>query len=167
MSYSVVIPTTGLSGWAYLQRTREHQQEALNNSVRELRLTDGFAERIASVTSAEELFDDRDLREVALSAFGLQDDMDSRAFILNVLNSDLGDSDSMANQLADKRYLALATAFGFGATETKPSDDGGIGDQIVLALQNMQSATVAAQADTRQTLEDAKVKLAALFADGD
>lgn len=165
MSYSVIVPFTGFSGWSFLQRTRDQQQEAMNESGQVGRLTANFATRISSVTTAAQLFDDRELREVALSAFGMQDDMESRAFILNVLNSDTRDSDSMANQLADKRYLALAKTFGFGNTSAKPSDDGGLGDDIVAALQATHTSIETSEGANAETLDEALIKLEELYSD--
>ena len=57
--------------------------------------------------------DNRTLLKVTLGAFGLIDDLDNRAFIRRVLESDLTDSTSLANRLSDKRYQALAVSFNF------------------------------------------------------
>lgn len=137
----------------------------MNESLEVKRLTDGFESRISSVSSAEQLFDDRELREVALSAFGMEDDMDNRTFILKVLNSDLDDDTSLANQLADKRYLNLAQTFGFGAMVNKPSDDGGLGDQIIAALQATQAGANATETAHAATLERALGRLEELYSD--
>jgi hypothetical protein len=58
---------------------------------------------------------DRRLLEVALGAFGLDDDIRNRFFIRKVLEEGTtSPSRRFANRLSDKRYLALAETFGFG-----------------------------------------------------
>lgn len=114
MTFVPAVPFGGQAGWAFLQRTRPAQQAAFEQGGRIARLSETFAARIGEVTSAADLMRDRDLREVALKAFGLGDDIDSRHFVEKVLTSDLSDPRSLARRLSDKRYLGLAQAFGFG-----------------------------------------------------
>ena len=113
MSFQPVVPSGGLAGWAFLQRTREVQQAAFDRSPSQQRETERFLERIGSVTSAEQLVADRRLLAVALGAFGLEDDIDNRFFIRKVLEGGTSASDSLANRLADKRYAAMSEAFRF------------------------------------------------------
>ncbi|MEL6169669.1 MAG: DUF1217 domain-containing protein [Pseudomonadota bacterium] len=118
MTYQPVVPVGGIAGWAFLQRTRENQQEAFDNSVSISRAVSDFEARIGQISTAEDLVSDRRLLSVALGAFGLSDDIDSRFFIRSVLESDSLDPGSLANRLSDKRYLALSEAFGFGTFDT-------------------------------------------------
>lgn len=60
------------------------------------------------------------LLSTALSAFGLEADIANKAFIQKVLESDVSDKKSLVNRLADKRYLKMAGAFGFGSA--KPAE---------------------------------------------
>lgn len=64
--------------------------------------------------TAEALVSDYRSLSVALTAFGLENDLPNKAFIRKVLESDLGDPKSFANRLSDKRYRKLAEAFSFG-----------------------------------------------------
>lgn len=114
MTFQPVIPLGGNAGWAFLQRTREDQQAAFEQSAAIQRDTTYFRETIASITSAEALVEDRRLLSVALGAFGLDDDINNTFFIRKVLEDGTLDPDSLANRLSDKRYLALAETFGFG-----------------------------------------------------
>ncbi|HHS94843.1 MAG TPA: DUF1217 domain-containing protein [Rhodobacterales bacterium] len=61
--------------------------------------------------------------KVALGAFGLDDDLPNKAFIRKVLAEGSLASNSFANRMVDKRYLALTEAFGFdlGTPNTKLS----------------------------------------------
>jgi hypothetical protein len=109
-----VVPGGGLAGWSFLERTRARQEEAFAQTPAVVRRTSEFAERIGKVTSAEQLVGDRVLLEVALGAFGLEGDIRNRFFIRRVLEDGVSAPSALANRLADKRYLALAEAFGFG-----------------------------------------------------
>jgi len=113
MAFSPIVTGSGLSAWAFLTGTREKQMAAFESSPLIARDTERFAARIQSVQTSEQLMDDRALLRVALGAFGLDDDIDNRAFIQRVLESDLADDRSLVNRLADKRYLALAQTFNF------------------------------------------------------
>ncbi len=117
MSYQPVIPSTGLVGWRFLQRTHAAQFEAFNAAPQLQRDIDYFAETISQIRSAEDLVKDRRLLGVALGAFGLQDDIDNRYFIQKILSDGTHSDDALANRLTDERYRKLSKAFGFGPGE--------------------------------------------------
>jgi hypothetical protein len=75
--------------------------------------TDYYAANIGGVASVDDLLDDDRLLRYALTAFGLDPDIQSEATIRQVLTSDLSDPDSFANTLSDARYRILADAFNF------------------------------------------------------
>lgn len=114
MTFQPVVPFGGNAGWAFLQRTREAQQTAFEASPAIQRDTDYFRETIGSITTAEQLVDDRRLLRVALGAFGLDEDINNRFFIRKALEESTLEPGSLANRLSDKRYLAMAETFGFG-----------------------------------------------------
>ena len=114
--FQPVIPTAGLTGWMFLQRTAQSQSEAFNNSPQIMRDTEHFETTIGQIASAEALVEDRRLLRVALGAFGLQDDLDSKYLIRTVLEQGTEAGDALANRLSDDRYKAFAEAFGFGNT---------------------------------------------------
>lgn len=114
MTFQPVIPISGYAGWRFLQRTLDTQKEAFVQSSTFQRQTDYFRENIAKVKSAEDLVSDRRLMQVALGAFGLDDDINSKAFIQKILEGGTLAPDSLANRLSDKRYRAMALEFGFG-----------------------------------------------------
>lgn len=113
MSFQPVVPIGGNAGWAFLQRTKDAQQHAFDQSPRISRETEEFEARIGQISSAEELVSDRRLLTVALGAFGLSEDIDNRFFIRKVLEDGTGSDDALANRLTDKRYFDLAEAFAF------------------------------------------------------
>jgi hypothetical protein len=115
--FTPVIPSTGLVGWRFLQRTYDSQFNAFTQSVQLNRSTDYFIENIGKISSAKELVSDRRLLEVALGAFGLQDDIDNRFFIQKILEEGTTADDALANRFSDNRYKDLSKAFGLGPGE--------------------------------------------------
>lgn len=114
MTFQPVIPLSGYAGWRFLQRTLDTQVAAFVESPVVARSTTYFRENIAKIRTAEDLVGDRRLLEVALGAFGLDDDIDAKAFIVRVLGDGTIADDALANRLADKRYRTMSEAFGFG-----------------------------------------------------
>lgn len=114
MSYQPVIPLSGYTGWRFLERTLDSQREAFTESPQVQRATEAFRDRIGSISSAADLVDDRQLLQVALGAFGLDEDINNKAFIRQILDGGITDPDALANRLSDSRYKDFARAFGFG-----------------------------------------------------
>jgi hypothetical protein len=114
MTFQPVLPATGYVGWRFLQATLPRQEATHSASVPVKRATDYFRDNIAKVRTADDLVADRRLLQVALGAFGLDDDINNRAFIRKVLAEGTLKDDAFANRLGDKRYAALAREFGFG-----------------------------------------------------
>jgi hypothetical protein len=114
MNFAPVIPASGYQGWTFLSRTMEAQRNAFLADPSIRRATSAFESRIASVRTASDLVADRQLLDVALTAFGLESDIDAKAFIEKVLSEGTLREDAFATRLTDKRYAALARTFGFG-----------------------------------------------------
>lgn len=115
--FQPVIPIGGLGGWRFLQQTYDNQFKAFTESNQLQRSSDYFRENIGKVTSAEELVADRRLLTVALGAFGLQDDINSKFFIRKILEEGTVNDDALANRFSDPRYKEMSQAFGFGPGE--------------------------------------------------
>ena len=131
MSFSAIIPASGLVGWTFLQRTQAAQQDTLERSPQFSREAQYFRDNIGKVTSADQLVIDRSLLQVALSAFGLQDDLSNKYFIQKVLSDGVVNDDALSNRLADPRYRAFSLAFGFGPGETAQTSRPGFADRII------------------------------------
>jgi hypothetical protein len=114
MTFQPTVPATGYVGWRFLQATLARQEQAHADSLPVQRATDYFRDKIGSVRTAEDLVADRRLLQVALGAFGLDEDLPNKAFIRKVLAEGTIRDDAFANRLGDKRYTALAREFGFG-----------------------------------------------------
>ncbi|PIE12012.1 MAG: flagellar protein [Rhodobacterales bacterium] len=113
MSFQPAIPIGGYTGWRFLQRTMAGQKAAFLADPTIKRDVDYFRENIGKVRTAQDLTSDRRMLNVALSAFGLERDLDSRYFVERVLAEGTTDRAALANKLADKRYAAFSKAFGF------------------------------------------------------
>lgn len=114
MTFTPALPLSGISGWQFLQRTQEAQFETFEKSPQLAREVAHFQENIWKITSAEELVNDRQLFQVALGAFGLEDEIDKKFFIQKALQEGTDDPGSFANSLVDPRYRKMSEAFGFG-----------------------------------------------------
>ncbi len=131
MSFQPIIPIDGYVGWRFLQRTQQKQEAAHAAMPAAQRDETYFRDRIGAVTSAEELVSDRRLLRVALTAFGLQDDLPNRAYLQKVLESSTSEAGSFVNRLTDKRYRQLNDAFGFGDRAISSNQFGGFADAIL------------------------------------
>lgn len=147
MSFQPVLPSGGMTGWAFLQRTQTAQTEAFSNSPAISRKTGYFAENIASVRTAEDLVSDRRLLEVALGAFGLEDDINNQFFIRKVLEDGTLTTDALANKLTDDRYKNLSKAFGFGDFATPRTVLSGFAEEITSEYQRQSFAVAVGEQD--------------------
>lgn len=115
MSFQPLIGAGGYSGWRLLTRTLETQKAMVARDPGIARDNARVHEKLPKVGTSDDLLSDFRLLKTALSAFGLEADLGKKAFIRKVLDSDTQDSKSFANRLSDKRYRAMAEAFGFAA----------------------------------------------------
>lgn len=114
MSFRPVLPLSGFAGWTFLKRTEAAQRTAFEGAADLRREEAYFRARIGQVKTADDLVSDRRLLRVALGAFGLEADIDARAFLRKVLADGTLKEGALANRLADKQYAAFSAAFGFG-----------------------------------------------------
>ncbi|MGG7645245.1 DUF1217 domain-containing protein [Rhodovulum sp. YNF3179] len=131
MSFQPVLPLGGLAGLRFLDRTLDRQSAAFVQAPEIQRNTDHFRARIGQIDTAAALVSDRRVLEVALGAFGLQDDLGNRFFIRKVLEEGTLSADALANRLADPRYAEFARAFGFGDFATPRTQLSDFADDIV------------------------------------
>jgi Protein of unknown function (DUF1217) len=130
MSFRPTIPLAGIAGWRLLERTLPAQQAAFDKGSQLQREIADFKAKIAGIASAEQLVADRQLLKVALGAFGLEQDLDKRAFVRKILEEGTDDPRSMANRLTAPAYKKLADAFGFGNAGGARTADPGFADKI-------------------------------------
>ncbi|MER2537538.1 MAG: DUF1217 domain-containing protein [Rhizobiaceae bacterium] len=75
--------------------------------------TDYYKANIGKVKSIDDLMRDQRLLRVAMSAFGLDADVETPKQIRAMLAGGVSNPDSPANQLADRKYAAFVSAFNF------------------------------------------------------
>lgn len=163
MTFTPVVPTGGYGGWSFLNRTMEAQKKAFAADPALQRDEAYFRDRIGSIATADALVADRRLLAVALAAFGLEGDINNKAFLKKILTDGTFDPAALGNRLADKRYLEFSRAFGFGdfaVPNTKRSD---FPDTILSAYEarKFETAVGAANGDMRLAL-NARRELAAI-----
>lgn len=114
MSFQPALPMSGYAGWTFLKRTMARQQAAQQAVPAQLRDEAYFREKIGKVATADQLVSDKRLLRIALTAFGLEGDLNSTAFIRKVLDGGTLKEGSLANKLVNKQYRNFSAAFGFG-----------------------------------------------------
>lgn len=136
--FAPLLPATGLVGFRLLEQTQAAQREIFDRQPEIARDTDYFRETISTVQSAQDLVEDRRLLRVALGAFGLDDEIDKRAFIRRILEEGTEADDAFANRFVDPRYQRLAEAFGFGNSSGPQTDRVGFAGEIISAFTERQ-----------------------------
>ena len=163
MSFVPVVPLAGYAGWAFLKRTLPGQTAAFNKSPEIKRDEDYFRANIGKVKTADQLVADRRLLKVALGAFGLDADINNKAFIKKVLTDGTLSTDALSSKLADKQYQKFSAAFGFGDFATPSTQISTFADTIVSAYKARAfEAAVGDQNDDLRLALNAQRELASL-----
>lgn len=131
MTFSPALPFSGYGGWTVLKRTSAVQVATQDAQPQVKRDVDYFRANIAKVKTADALVADRRLLRVALGAFGLEGDLNNKAFIRKVLAEGTLKDGAFANRLADKQYEKLSAAFGFGDFNTPRNVISGFADKLI------------------------------------
>ncbi len=163
MTFTPVIPIGGFAGWAFLKRTMDQQTKAFQAQPSEHRDEAYFRDKIGSIESAEQLVADSRLLRVALTAFGLQDDVGNKFFIRKILEDGTLKDDALANKLANKQYRKLSSAFGFGDFATPRTKLSDFADKILVPYKQQQFAVaIGAQNEDMRLALNAEKQLAEL-----
>jgi hypothetical protein len=152
MSFQPTIPFPGIAGWRFLERTQASQQAAFEKGAELTRDIAYFEEKIAGVTTAAELVADRRLLKVALGAFGMESEIDKKAFVRKVIEEGTTDPASLANRLTDKSWHKLAKTFGFGDPGGARTGEVGFAAKIVAAYKTRAFEAAVGEADNSMRL---------------
>ncbi len=114
MTFQPVLPLSGYSGWGFLKRTMVRQQAMQQALPAQQRDEAYLRDKLGKADTAEKLVNDKRLLRIVLTAFGLEGDVNNKAFIQKILEGGTLNEGSLANKLADKRYQSLSAAFGYG-----------------------------------------------------
>ncbi|MGV1790695.1 DUF1217 domain-containing protein [Rhizobium lusitanum] len=113
------------------------------------RAIDYYNANIGKVTNVDDFLNDYQLYSYAMEAYGLSDMTYAKAFMKQVLTSDLSDSSSFANKLTDPRYKEFAAAFNFGAGTSNTAQTGAQEDDLIgLYQQSFTNEETAAATET-------------------
>lgn len=168
MSFQPQVPMSGITGWRILQRTQARQEAAFDKSPQIARDVAYFTETIGKVTSAADLVADRRLLKVALGAFGLDSEIDKKAFIRKVLEAGTTNTDALAVKLTDPAYKKLSAAFGFGDAKGAQTAVSGFAKTITDAYKiRAFEAAIGESDDTMRLAMNFKREIADLAATGD
>ncbi|MDQ0133007.1 hypothetical protein J2T08_000908 [Neorhizobium galegae] len=105
-----------------------------------------YQENIGKIKTVDEFLDNYRLYSYAMQAHGLDDMIYAKAFMKQVLESDLSDDNSFANRLTDDRYQNIAAAFNFGVSNGEGAAAQSNGQMEELF--DTYDQTIAAQNDT-------------------
>lgn len=130
MAFLPQIPLPGVAGWRFLQRTQASQQETFEKGPQLQREVAYFEANIGAIGSAAELIADRRLLKVALGAFGLEQDIDKKAWVRKVLEEGVTEPGAFALRLSEPAYRKLSEAFGFGDPGGARTGDAGFARRI-------------------------------------
>jgi hypothetical protein len=150
MTFQPILPLSGLPGWTFLSRTRARQEASFQAAPPLQRDLTYFRDKFPHIQTAEDLVGDRRVLNVTLTAFGLQDDLNNRAFIRKIIEGGTEDRAALANRLADKRYFALSQALGHLAKPSTASPIPGFVDRLTEQYQKRAFETAVGNQD--QTL---------------
>jgi hypothetical protein len=151
VSFQPTIPLPGIAGWRFLERTAPAQKAAFEKGPELKRDIAYFQEKIAGVTTAAELVADRRLLKVALGAFGLEGEIDKKAFVRKIMEGGTADPASLANRLTDKAWYRLTEVFGFGGGGARTGEAGFAG-KIVEAYRTRAFEAAVGEADNNMRL---------------
>lgn len=165
MSFAPVLLGSGFAGWTFLKKTMTSQTAAFNKAPEIRRDEDYFRANISKAKTADDLVGDRRLLKVALGAFGLDADITNKAFIKKVLSDGTLTEGALANKLADKQYLKLSAAFGYGDFSTPRTVLSDFPEEILAAYKARQfDLAVGLQSDDLRLSLNAERELTALAA---
>jgi hypothetical protein len=167
VTFQPVLPLAGYVGWGFLKKTMARQQQVQQALPAQQRDEAHFRDRIGKADTAEKLVNDKRLLRIALTAFGLEGDVNNKAFIQKVLEGGTLKEGSLANKLADKQYQKFASAFGYGDFSVPRTKISTFADEILAQFRarNFETA-VGTQNNTFRLSMNAEREIPALAAKG-
>ncbi|QND49729.1 DUF1217 domain-containing protein [Rhizobium lusitanum] len=137
-------------GYAVATRNMATTLNQVASQSQTKRQIDYYNANIGKVTDVDDFMGDYQLYSYAMEAYGLSDMTYAKAFMKQVLTSDLSDSTSFANKLTDTRYKEFAAAFNFGTGSSSTAQTSNQEDDLI-GLYNQSFTTEATNAQTETT----------------
>ncbi|MGA1800869.1 DUF1217 domain-containing protein [Rhizobium sp. HT1-10] len=116
------------------------------------READYYKANIGKVKTVDDLMNNYQLYSYAMKAYGLEDFTYAKAFMKQVLTSDLSDTSSFANRLNDPKYKQIAAAFNFGTSTSTTA-------QSSATLTTMFGSTTSTSSSSTSDTTDAAIGL--------
>lgn len=168
MTFTPLIPSSGVAGWNFLQSSYDRQYDAFVQSGQLKSESEYFAEEIGKVTSSDDLLNDRRLLQVAVKAFGLEEEINYRALLQRALNEGTSAKDALANTMNDERYVEFSNAFGFGPGQSPMTSDSKAMEAVVNKFQSASFEEAVGEVDeTMRTALFAKRAMIEVFGEPD
>jgi len=98
--------------WKQLQKTGDAAQEKWSKQASVQQKIAYAKDVVAKAKTVDDLLNNRKFMEFALSAFGLESEIDKKGLLKKVLLSDLTNIDSLANRMNDSRYQEITRTLG-------------------------------------------------------
>lgn len=120
-----MIPIGGMSagtGLALLDATKDKSLALIRSSAQHERAISQFREKIADVSSIDDLMKDQDLYAFVMRAHDLEDQIFGKALIRKMLTSDVTDRKSLVNRLTDQRFKDMHADMGFSPSGAASGD---------------------------------------------
>lgn len=146
MTFTPIIVGSGFNGFQTLKTTEDAQRRAHSSSVEIAREREYALDQMGSISTSDQLLADRRLLEVALTAYGLEDQLDNRAFVKRVLDEGVEDEQAFANLLNDSRWVDFSRDMGFGPNGGGVSDIDGFAAIVENRFRNAEAAAAATPA---------------------
>jgi hypothetical protein len=124
MSGSISSGLPALVAWRQLEKNGDAQQTRFSKQATVQQKVAAAESAVKSAKTVDELLNNRRFMEFALSAYGLESEIDKKGLVNRVLKSNLLDEQSLANRMNDERYRDMAKALQFqalGVTNIKTS----------------------------------------------
>lgn len=96
-----------------LQKTGDKQMAQFRNDPQIAKEVEYFRERVGEVETVDEFINDRRLMAFALSAFGMDGEIQYLGRMRKVLSESPTNEDALVNKLIDPRFKEIASAFQF------------------------------------------------------
>ncbi len=106
-----IIPTSGVSGWQFLQTTYDRQLKSLSDSASVRNETDYLKEKLSKPLTVDAFLNDPRLMRSALSAFDLGDEAWKRGFVRKVLTESSDPQSTFLARLNNPQYTRFAEVF--------------------------------------------------------
>ena len=100
---------------------RESFEASIRKDVVNAREIKAFEERIASITSVDDLVKDYQVYAFVMKAHGLENQMFGKAMMKKVLVSDPAEKGALVNRLTDKRFREIRNTLEFGSDGSAPA----------------------------------------------